>query len=252
MKNIISNLAIIGGLLLLTLSSCKKEGCTDINALNYNAKAKSKPSLCKYQSNDPLGNSHDNYPTLITGSLNFIDDSLIVNYQGISDYFNANDSIIPNVFGWSPSSGFVVQLSSAQFENEERVYGFNFYIESHFDSPLYGDYTLSYENPYIGFSIYVDGKLHGEDNFSAGFPTSNYLNYYKDLNTPINNIEGDVSINFREPIQNEVFTDLSGTIEAVLYYDEEIVLDNNNQEVRVYHKKLIVNMMNLNGKVEVY
>lgn len=45
MKSIISFALVLGA---LTLSSCKKEGCTDENATNYNSKAKKDDGSCSY------------------------------------------------------------------------------------------------------------------------------------------------------------------------------------------------------------
>jgi hypothetical protein len=36
------------GLIMTTFNSCKKEGCTDINASNYSAKAKTNDGSCQY------------------------------------------------------------------------------------------------------------------------------------------------------------------------------------------------------------
>lgn len=246
MKNIISILKII--IIVFIFVSCKKEGCTDVNALNYSPKAKSKPSLCQYPTDAP----YVNYPVLVTGTFNFIDDDSIVQYKGISNYFDLDNQRVPDVFGYCPSDGSQMYLYSAQFEKEKQRYDVSLALENDmYDLSLYGNYDLSYNNQYVDFNLAVVGIKNGVWDFDAHFPFPNHQNYYKDLNTPIDSIEGNISINFREPEPGEQYTDFSGVIDAVLYYDEEIIYDENNQAVVIYHKKLIVNL-DCNGKIEVF
>lgn len=64
MKN---TLIIIGLILSCSILSCKKEGCTDVTATNYNADAKKDDGSCTYPDPDPREPFLGNY--LVTDSL---------------------------------------------------------------------------------------------------------------------------------------------------------------------------------------
>jgi len=64
-------------LALISFGSCKKEGCTSINATNYDMEANSDDGSCKFQAQDYVGTYN------VTGTMydQIFGDSTIQNYQ---------------------------------------------------------------------------------------------------------------------------------------------------------------------------
>lgn len=84
--------------------------------MNYNPKAKSKQSLCKYQSNNPIGNSHDNYQGTVykvsfTLQNNLNSGDVILNYWPLDSYTTLLDNEI------SPTPTFINRESGCHISN---------------------------------------------------------------------------------------------------------------------------------------
>ena len=97
MKSSIFNLFLYFFILCFTTISCKKRGCTDPCAINYNAEAVKDNGSCEYSSNCPYETINTSFTELDLGAVNNCDlfvmninddlDSLTIdlNCDGIND-----------------------------------------------------------------------------------------------------------------------------------------------------------------------
>ncbi len=96
MKSLVLPLVIIS----LAISSCKKKGCTDSTALNYNENATKDDGSCKF--GDPTNPTNQDY--LFTGTFNFVDRGEVLEFKGLTNLvpfqhpiaakISSNDSIL--------------------------------------------------------------------------------------------------------------------------------------------------------------
>jgi len=87
------NISILCFLGILSLSACKKEGCTNMDAINYDKEANNDDGSCNYQAMNFAGTYN------VTGTkvdLTF-EDTTIQNYQFIISYVNETNVSISNL-----------------------------------------------------------------------------------------------------------------------------------------------------------
>lgn len=118
MKSILTKTTLAMVCLVLGLASCKKEGCTDENALNYNEKAKKDNGTCEY----PVQEDTLKVVTTLTNSthtidLLTIDGTLKTGYNNV--YFrikNASGNLVTNATAtWLPTMHMTSMSHSCPF-----------------------------------------------------------------------------------------------------------------------------------------
>lgn len=80
MKKIAITTILMSGFILI--AACKKKGCTDSTAINYDINAKKDDGSCVYPTTPPAQTPIQ----ILTGNFNFIDRGQQFNYTGLSDY----------------------------------------------------------------------------------------------------------------------------------------------------------------------
>ena len=73
---------------VIALSSCKKEGCTDESAINYNSKAKKDDSSCEYSSTEPA------YTVPSTYSFTDVNGNSTVSFTGQTERLNQLEELV--------------------------------------------------------------------------------------------------------------------------------------------------------------
>jgi len=73
---------------VIALSSCKKEGCTDESAINYNSKAKKDDSSCEYPSTEPA------YTVPSTYSFTDVNGNSTVSFTGQTERLNQLEELV--------------------------------------------------------------------------------------------------------------------------------------------------------------
>jgi len=76
---------------LIALSSCKKEGCTDEAATNYNSKAKKDNGSCEYPSNEPAYTTPSNY------SFTDVNGNSTVSFSGQTERLNQLEELVAKI-----------------------------------------------------------------------------------------------------------------------------------------------------------
>ena len=76
---------------IVAFSSCKKEGCTDESATNYNSKAKKDNGTCEYPSTEPA------YTIPSTYSFTDVNGNSTVSYSGQTERLNQLDELITKI-----------------------------------------------------------------------------------------------------------------------------------------------------------
>ena len=87
-----NKLLYVGISILFVASSCKKEGCTDDTALNYDAKAKKDNNSCEYAIADD-----NSYPVPTTFVFNDANGNSTVDYSGQTDRINQLSELIAKI-----------------------------------------------------------------------------------------------------------------------------------------------------------
>lgn len=87
------NISILCFLGILSLSACKKEGCTNMDAINYDSEANTDDGSCNFQAANFVGTYN------VTGTIVDLtfEDTTIQNYQFIISYVNETNVSISNL-----------------------------------------------------------------------------------------------------------------------------------------------------------
>ncbi|MCB0736033.1 MAG: hypothetical protein KDC92_00875 [Bacteroidetes bacterium] len=98
-------------MIILTFSSCKKEGCTNPNAQNYNADATEDDGTCTFARDAFIGNYSVSQTCVFENDTTF----QIKVEAGPND----NEIVISNFFGWNANIRATVKDNEITFKEEQ-------------------------------------------------------------------------------------------------------------------------------------
>ncbi|NQV53167.1 MAG: hypothetical protein HQ500_08280 [Flavobacteriales bacterium] len=158
----LSQLILLTTLLLLYFSSCKKKGCTDCNATNYNIEAEEEDASCVYANEDLLGvysvqDSITGPPTLewyfSTYDLEISKSECAPNHLTLTNYANKNNTFSGALFSIDCQVINAVITIPKQDVNEDHVRESSGYFSNDSIS-----FEIEYEN---AFGEVFYGKCFG-------------------------------------------------------------------------------------------
>lgn len=101
-------------ILALISVSCKKKGCTNSSASNYNSKATKDDGSCVYDTNNP---NPTNQTYLFTGSFNFVDRNEILEFKGVTNLVPYENPVA----GYMGSGDSIIQLQFKQYNSSRWI-----------------------------------------------------------------------------------------------------------------------------------
>jgi methanobactin biosynthesis MbnP-like protein len=135
----------------LSLTACKKKGCTDPDALNYNASAKTDDGTCTYKTTgclDPWASNYDPNATGDDGSCEYEPNSILVNFK----YVVGNDTLTFDEMKYVNEAG-----------NQFSVITLRYYVS---------DFTF-HNNQGNGYFADIDHYVSGRDKSTTTFQIKN-------------------------------------------------------------------------------